>query len=274
VEPIVIIGTGLAGYTVAKELRRLTLDRRVVLLTRDSGAWYSKPMLSNALAAGKTPDTLASAGAAQLSQQLSIEVRTRLEVLRIVPQRHDLETSAGPMRYSSLVFALGADPVPLAICDGLPNAYAVNDLDDYGRFRSAIGGARRIAILGDCAQVNGCHLPYVLPLMHCARAFAKTLTGERTRVTYPAMPIVVKTPALPMTVVSPETGVRGKWHIEASGRDVAAMYSNLNGELAGFALTGAANGRKAALVRKMAENRDSNRESSGEDFTLIATSRS
>jgi rubredoxin-NAD+ reductase len=398
VEPVVIVGTGLAGYAVAKELRKLTLDGRVVLLTRDSGAWYSKPMLSNALAAGKTPDTLAAAGAAQLSQQLSIEVRTRLEVRRIVPQRHELETSAGPMRYSSLVLALGADPVPLAICDGLPNAYAVNDLDDYGRFRSAIDGARRIAILGggligcefandlvssgyavtvieagewplgrlvpqavgralqdalsdagvawrlgalaeragvtsgatrlhlsdgtvveadvilsavglrpridlartaglnieraittnlfletseagiyalgDCAQVNGCHLPYVLPLMHCARALAKTLAGERTRVTYQAMPIVVKTPVLPMTVISPETGVHGKWHIEASGRDVAATYSNLNGELAGFALTGAANGRKAALVRKMAENRDCNRASSGEDLTLIATSRS
>jgi rubredoxin-NAD+ reductase len=396
-DPIVIVGTGLAGYTVAKELRKVALDRRVVLLTRDNGAWYSKPMLSNALAAGKTPQTLATGTAAQMSQQLSIEVRTRVDVLRVVPERRELQTKAGPIRYSSLVLALGADPVPLAICDGLPNAYAINDLDDYGRFRGAIDGARRIAILGggligcefandlvcsgyavtviepgewplsrlvpevagralqnalndagvawrlralaeradvtrsgtrlhlsdggvvevdvvlsavglrprielaraagvkvergistnafletsevgiyalgDCAAVNGRHLPYVLPLMHCARALAKTLTGERTRVSYPPMPIVVKTPALALTVATAQTDLRGTWHIEGSGRDLAAMFRNAQGDLTGFTLTGAANGRKAALVRQLADDRNPAPESSREDHTLIATAR-
>lgn len=131
-----------------------------------------------------------------------------------------------------------------------------------------------IYVLGDCAQVNGCHLPYVLPLMHCARALAKTLAGQRTRVSYPAMPILVKTPALPVTVVSPAAGVRGSWHIEVSGRDVAATCTNLNGELAGFALTGAANGRKAALVRQIGENGACKREANGEDLTLSAACRS
>jgi rubredoxin-NAD+ reductase len=398
VDPIVIVGSGLAGYTVAKELRRLAPAERIVLLTRDDGAWYSKPMLSNALAAGKTPQALASSTAAQMSEQLSIEIRTRVDVTRIVPEHHAVQTTEAIVQYSRLVLALGADPVPLEVCSALPNCYAVNDLDDYGRFRRALEGARRVAILGggligcefandlvtsghrvtviepgewplgrfvpqavggalkdalagagvvwrlgrvaaraevvesgtrlhlsdgdvvdadivltavglrarvelarfaglrvdrgiltdafletseagvyalgDCAQVNGRHLPFVLPLMQCARGLAKTLAGERSPVSYPAMPVIVKTPALPVTVTPPEPGVRGNWHIEAAGPDVAARFTDLRGELAGFALTGAANARKAALVRELNENLRARSETPGHAPEVIATARS
>ena len=53
-DPLVIVGTGLAGYTLAREWRKLDSDRPLVMLTEDAGAFYSKPMLSNALAQGKT----------------------------------------------------------------------------------------------------------------------------------------------------------------------------------------------------------------------------
>ena len=57
--------------------------------------------------------------------------------------------------------------------------------------------------LGDCAEVEGLVLPFVMPIMHAARALAKTLCGEPTRLTYPAMPIVVKTTAYPVVVAPP-----------------------------------------------------------------------
>jgi len=56
--PIVIIGSGLAGYTVIREFRKLENEIPVIIISTDHGGFYSKPMLSNALAKGKTPDTL------------------------------------------------------------------------------------------------------------------------------------------------------------------------------------------------------------------------
>lgn len=46
--PIVIIGTGLAGYNLAREFRQLDQDSELVLISRDGAEFYSKPLLSNA----------------------------------------------------------------------------------------------------------------------------------------------------------------------------------------------------------------------------------
>ena len=54
-KPIVVLGSGLAGYTLVRELRKLDRDIPITLVTRDSGDYYSKPMLSNAFAQGKEP---------------------------------------------------------------------------------------------------------------------------------------------------------------------------------------------------------------------------
>ena len=54
-QPIVIIGSGLAGYTVAREFRKLNAETPILIISADHGGFYSKPALSNALATGKTP---------------------------------------------------------------------------------------------------------------------------------------------------------------------------------------------------------------------------
>ena len=41
--PLVIIGTGLAGYNLAKEFRKLDQDRALIMITSDDGHNYSKP---------------------------------------------------------------------------------------------------------------------------------------------------------------------------------------------------------------------------------------
>jgi len=65
-----------------------------------------------------------------------------------------------------------------------------------------------IHALGDCAEVEGAVLPFVLPIMNAARALAPTLAGAETALRYPAMPVVVKTPALPTVVCPPARGTR------------------------------------------------------------------
>ena len=50
--PVVVIGTGLAGYNLVKELRKLAPEQPILMITADDGRNYSKPMLSTGF--GKT----------------------------------------------------------------------------------------------------------------------------------------------------------------------------------------------------------------------------
>jgi len=84
-DPIVIAGTGLAGITVARELRKLDKDAPLVLVTADDGAFYSKPMLSNALAAGKTAAQLATTPGAALAAQLGARLIAGTRIAAIDP---------------------------------------------------------------------------------------------------------------------------------------------------------------------------------------------
>jgi rubredoxin-NAD+ reductase len=107
--------------------------------------------------------------------------------------------------------------------------------------------------LGDCAQVHGQVLPYVLPLMTGARALARSLTGVLTDVVYPVMPVAVKTPALPLSVVPPPLGMAGDWHYvdqpEGAAPGLEGHFRDREGRLMGFVLAGVATARRAALVR-------------------------
>lgn len=386
-EPIVIVGSGLAGYTLARELRKLDKTTPLMVITRDAGEFYSKPMLSNAVTTGKSPDQLAVFPAQDMATQLMGEVYTHTTLAAIHPDQHRIEMQdargrARDIQYSRLVLAMGAEPVHISVAgDGGDSLLSINDLTDYRRFRTALEGARNIAILGaglvgcefandlctahrtvhvidpghgplarflpeagqlalrdalakagvnwhlgsmlaavhhadgalrlvlkkadatgeqrelmvdlvlsavglrprihvaetagiktnrgiitdrllrtsapdvyalgDCAEVDGYALFFVQPLMHAARALAKTLAGEATPVVYPAMPVIVKTPAYPVTVLPPPLDWPGNWTVDVLADGVRAIFTDPNGWVRGFALTGAATAEKNSLVKKI-----------------------
>ena len=366
--PLIILGTGLAGYTLAREYRKLNAERELVLISQDDGRSYSKPMLSNGLSKGKTADAIAMASATDMATQLKATVHSHVAVTAIDRVAKTLTVKAADgssetLAYGDLVLAVGADVFrPPLGGNGGERVYTVNDLEDYARFRAAIGdsgkrvliigggligcefandlsasgfdvelvepmgrplptllperdslavadglrslgvnfhfagvtavdlagegvqvslsdgktvaadivlsaiGLRpRIALaqaagletargivtdrllrtsdehiyaLGDCAEVSGKVLMYVLPLMAAARALAKTLAGEATPVSYPAMPVQIKTPICPIVVSPVAPNTEGAWEIEADGANVKASFKAANGDLLGFALTG------------------------------------
>lgn len=108
-----------------------------------------------------------------------------------------------------------------------------------------------IYALGDCAEVDGLNLLYVMPLMSCARALAQTLAGNPTAVSYGAMPITVKTPVCPLVVSPPPRGSEGVWTVEGQGADIKALCRDSSGKLLGYALTGAAVMDKLALNKEL-----------------------
>ena len=374
--PITIIGSGLAGYAVARELRKLDKDSPLRIISRDHGGFYSKPMLSNALAGNKSAEQLLMKSAAQMAAELNAEVLCDTRIDSIDRHAHQLHGSAGVLDYSKLVLALGADPfTPELAGDAADQVLSVNDLDDYRRFRAALAGKHNITILGagligcefandllgqnlqiqlvdlaetplsrllppaagaylqqqlekqgitfhlgsatqqvqrqgngyrltlqngtqfdtdlvlsaiglrprtalaqqaglvvqrgisvnrqlqtsdpdiyalgDCAEVAGHLLPFVMPIMQAARALAATLASGATEVRYPAMPVAVKTPACPTTICPPPAGSSGQWQVEMLESGLKALFVDDSGKPAGFALMGSANAEKQALLAQM-----------------------
>lgn len=374
--PVVIIGTGLAGYNLAREFRKLDPQTPLLLITADDGRSYSKPLLSTGFAANKDADSLGMATAGAMAEQLNAEIRTHTRVTRLDPAHRRVWIGNEPVPYRDLVLAWGAQTIRVPVeGDAADAVYPINDLHDYGRFRAAAAGKRRVLILGagligcefandllqgghevdlvapseqvmpgllplqaaeavkrglegigarfhlgatlerlqrstdglqatlsdgsqracdlvvsavglrprtelaaeaglevkrgivvdrllktsaehvyalgDCAEVEGLSLLYVMPLMAGARALAKTLFGNPTFVSYGPMPVTVKSPACPVVVSMPAVGSAGSWSVEARGNDVKALYLGACGELLGYALTGAAVQERLALNKQL-----------------------
>jgi rubredoxin-NAD+ reductase len=162
-QPIVIIGSGLAGYTVIRELRKLDKEAPITLITREPGYFYSKPMLSTAFANSKLAEQLISSSSEAMAEQLNLTVLSNTDVHSIDAQARLLHTSNGEIAFSKLVLALGADQIQLQLKGtAADSVMTVNDLEDYARFRGAIEGRKRVAILG--AGLIGCEFANDLTL--------------------------------------------------------------------------------------------------------------
>lgn len=374
--PVVIIGTGLAGYNLAREFRKLDGDTPLLLITADDGRSYSKPMLSTGFAKQKDADGLCMAGAGAMAEQLNAEIRTHTRISGIDPGHRRLWVGEEAIDYRDLILAWGAQTVQVPIeGDAADKVFPVNDLEDYARLRAAAAGKQRVLILGagligcefandmrqggfdvdmvapceqvmptllhpaaaaavragleelgvrlhlgpvlnrlmradeglqahlsdgqviacdvvvsaiglrprtdlaaaaglqinrgvvvdrqlrtshshifalgDCAEVDGINLLYVMPLMACVRALAQTLVGNPTEVSYGPMPITVKTPACPLVVSPPPPGTEGSWQVSGQGRDLKVLCHDADGQLLGYVLTGSAVMEKLALNRQL-----------------------
>lgn len=159
-KPIVIVGTGLAGYTVAREFRKLDKTTPLIIMTADAGGFYSKPMLSNAFAQNKQAQQLVTQSATQMAEQLNANLMTETYVNGIDSAAKTIDTSAGAFEYDKLVIAVGAKPIHLGLKgDAAHEVLSVNNIDDYEKFRTHIDNPKnarpvRIAILG--AGLIGC----------------------------------------------------------------------------------------------------------------------
>ena len=379
---LIIIGTGLAGYTLAREFRKLSPEARLLMLTRDDGAWYSKPMLSNGFAKNKTAQALATKSAEEMATSLDATIRAFTSVEGIDTSSKAVTTDKGSFSYDSLVLACGAKQISLPIAgDGAADVLTVNDLMDYAHFRKHIETIDRIAImgpgligcefandlssvgktsviigpdkrplerlipeaasaslktamdelpvewrletvverieknsdstgvndsykltlssgdmieaglilsaaglkpdctlakqagiecnlgivcdrffrtsdpsvytLGDCMEIVGMIMPYIMPIMLGSKSLAKTLSGEPTPVIYPTMPVAIKTPAHPIVVASPAPGIKGAWQSEDDGLGVRSLFVDQDDIIAGFVLTGNKVKEKVKLERQL-----------------------
>ncbi|MGB1139770.1 MAG: FAD-dependent oxidoreductase [Halioglobus sp.] len=179
--PVVILGTGLAGYGLAKEFRKHDADTPLILITSDDGRSYSKPMLSTGYTRDQGADDLAQLDAGSMARTLKASVWTMTKVNEIdtAQQLIKVGDAQTAIHYSKLVLAVGADVIrPPIEGDGLELVYSVNDLLDYADFRTAMAknDVKKICIIGGgligCEYTNdlingGFEVEAVDPLGYC-----------------------------------------------------------------------------------------------------------
>ncbi len=151
--PVVIIGTGLAGYGLAREFRKHDSDTPLILITADDGRSYSKPMLSTGFTKQQDAATLAQLDAGSMARSLraSVWTMTRVNAIDTAQQLIRVGDAQTAIHYGKLVLALGAEVIqPPIQGDALELVYSVNDLLDYDDFRKAIAnnGVKKVCIIG------------------------------------------------------------------------------------------------------------------------------
>jgi len=363
-DPIVIIGSGMAGYTLAREFRKLNTEQELVMICADDAVNYAKPTLSNALVGNKSPEQIPLGDAQKMATQLNMQIETFTWVKEIHPEQHELliekDQQSRKQKYSKLILAVGANPVRLNIAgNASEDIHVVNSLIDYRTFRENLSSRKdkRVVILG--AGLIGCEfandlqhtghdvtvidlssqpLGRLLP-QHVASSFQhkleqagikfvfnttveqvnkienddyvvslangkvleadivlsaiglqpnlelakaaqiqtsrgivtnglletsqpdiyavgdcaevnKTLNGEHTHVHYPAMPVAVKTPAAPLTVLPAPLDIEVSWENEEFEDGLIAKAVDASGTLRGFVLLGPTAGKQRLNLAK------------------------
>jgi rubredoxin---NAD+ reductase len=362
---LVIIGTGLAGYNVAKAWRQLNPSASLWMISEGEAGFYSKPLLSTSLASGKQPEDLWVYDASAMAEQLQATIWREQHVSAIdVDAKYITCASGDRVHYGDLVLAVGAEVIQPALQgDAVSEVLSVNQLEDYSQFRRQLEGRKRVAILGaglvacefandmaksgfdvavaapsewpldrlvpqevgdslvsaltdqgvawhlgrwpkgvmrdgegyrvqlddgvsiqadivlsaigitprlrlakqaqldvgrgvvvddylqtsdphvfalgDCAEIMGHVHPYVAPILHSAKALARTLSGEKTKVSFPMMPIVVKTSVLPIAIVGIQGQVPCSWQApDTTPEGMQAIGLDDTGQVVVVVLTG------------------------------------
>ncbi len=110
--PIIIVGTGLSGYSLAREIRKQDKETPVLMVTADDGVSYSKPMLSTGFTKGKDADGLAQGGTDAMAEQLNVRMRTFATVTGIDTgcPRTDSGGRAACLQQTGVGLGCGCDP--------------------------------------------------------------------------------------------------------------------------------------------------------------------
>lgn len=161
--PVIVVGTGLAGWTTVRELRKLDPQLPITVLSADAGHFYAKPSLSNALAQGRAPQQLVTTQASAMAQSHNVTLLPDVTVLSIDPARQSLRTAQGELGWRALVLATGARPIRAPIeGDAADAVLSVNSLDDFAAFHGRLKPGARVLIIG--AGLIGCEFANDLAL--------------------------------------------------------------------------------------------------------------
>lgn len=153
-KPVIIIGSGHAGLSMARELRTRAPELPIRLISREPIHAYYKPSLSKALSMAKEPQDLVTKTVGELETELNVQMDSQTQVQTIEPQNQSLRLkqvsgNIETLFYQNLVLATGASPfLPPIKRDPTIPFFTVNSLEEYRVFRTALQPGLHVLIIG------------------------------------------------------------------------------------------------------------------------------
>ncbi|RDV46154.1 NAD(P)/FAD-dependent oxidoreductase [Leifsonia sp. ku-ls] len=148
---VVIAGAGLAGATVATELRERGFAGRILLLGAEEHRPYIRPPLSKEYLKGDASIDEADVHPGHWYAEHAVEFLPGVEAGSFDPGAHELFVSdGGRITYDSLVLATGASARPLGVPgSGHGAVFPLRTREDASRLRAAVEvGGRRVVVVG------------------------------------------------------------------------------------------------------------------------------
>ncbi len=229
--PVIVIGSGVAGWTTVREFRKLDANTPVVLITADSGDFYAKPTLSNAYAQKRGPAQLVTTPAAKMAETLQVTLIDHARVESLEPSAKTLSVRRGDavqsLSYRQLVLATGAHPIRFPLQgDAATQVRSINTLDDFAGFHAALGVDATVPDSGEGKTV----VVMGAGLIGCEFANDLALAGVQVHVADPAArPLAALLPAEASEQLQVAlSGLGVQWHF---GTSVAYVNTDTSGKL-------------------------------------------
>lgn len=148
-DPIVVVGAGLAGGTAVTELRETGYDGPIVLFGAEQHPPYERPPLSKGYLLGNDTFDQALVHEQDWYAEHDVDLRLGTRVTEIDRGATLVRTADGDQPYSRLLLATGSQPRHLRMADesGAPVAY-LRTVEDSDKIRAAFGAGRRLVIIG------------------------------------------------------------------------------------------------------------------------------
>jgi len=229
--PVIVIGSGVAGWTTVREFRKLDAHTPVVLVTADSGDFYAKPTLSNAYAQKRGPAQLVTTPAAKMAETLQVTLMDRSRAEGLDTSAKTLTVRQGDtvqtLGYRQLVLATGAHPIRIPLQgDAADRVRSINTLDDFAGFHAALGVDATVPGSGEGKTV----VVMGAGLIGCEFANDLALAGVQVHVADPAArPLAALLPAeAGEQLQAALSGLGVQWHF---GTSVASVNADAKGKL-------------------------------------------
>jgi nitric oxide reductase FlRd-NAD(+) reductase len=217
-QKVLILGGGLIGCELAMDMCRA--GKRVTLVDKACSLMSTLMPVE------------ASSGLQQRLQQMGVELVFNQQLTAVEQRENGIRVTLGHQRgllVDAVVSAIGLRPnIALAQQANLQVNRGIQ-VD-----QSMQTSAKDVYALGDCAEIEGQLMPFLLPIQFSAMALAKNLLGMAEPVKFPAMLIKVKTPDLPLHLAGETQRQDLSWSINVDPQGMIAKGMDQQQQLRAF----------------------------------------
>lgn len=153
---IIIVGAGIAGWTMAEAIRQHDTTTPITIITACSGDVYHKPELSVAIGRKISDDSLIKNRGTESAKELGINLLPNTFVVGLSAKLKTVRTTRGSFKYKKLILAQGAKST---VPNGIPPemTWRINHFSSWHGLKEQLSTkAQSIVIVG--AGMIGCEL--------------------------------------------------------------------------------------------------------------------